>query len=120
MKISSSRIIYLILGGLGILVTGVLIFNGLHSRIGIGDMLRFGGALIISLGFITQGAFESVPWYSLILLQLGAALYVSPLCLILHENPASIVGWLFAIIVGLIFFDGIKRIVMHFNTDQEG
>ena len=113
MKISSSRMIYLILGCLGILITGILVYNGLHQGINVGDMLKFGGALMISIGFITQGVFADVPWYSLILFQLGAALYISPVCLSLYENPSNIFGWLCAILVGLIFFDSIKRIFLH-------
>jgi len=118
MNISSMRIINLVLGFLGLVITGILVFNGFIMGFCLKDLLEFSGALLISIGFITQGIFQSVPWYSLILIQMGAALYISPLCLYLYDNPSNIFGWLCALIVLLMLFDGAKRIIGQLKAYQ--
>ena len=118
MQLSSSRVINLILGILGIIVIGILFLNGLQKEQTIGDILELVGALLISFGFISQGLFKFVPWYSLILFQLGVALYVSPLCLRLRENPSSFLGWLSVLVVITIVYDAIKRIIAHGKTSK--
>ncbi len=110
--------INLVLGLLGFVVTGILIINGLHKGFTLANMLQFWGGLMISIGFLLQGIYEPAPWYSLIMFQLGGALYIAPICLNQFENMTfmSVAFGLFvSAIVAVLIFDSIKKIMLHYT-----